>query len=90
MSLGAVGELVLSFRRSFEHNKLAGETDKRPGIPNRRAFKTSLTFFSGGAHCDGHVCVVADFDPDGFKPSKDCPAVTTLLAKTFLSASLCS
>ncbi len=71
LSSGAVVELVLSFRRSFEHEKLAGETDSLTGIPNRRAFMASLTSGLGVAHADGHVGVVVYIDLDGFKPIND-------------------
>lgn len=71
LSSGAVVELVLSFRRSFEHEKAASETDSLTGIPNRRSFMSSLVSGLASVRANGKVGVVAYIDLDGFKPIND-------------------
>lgn len=71
MSSGAVVELVRSFRRSFNHERQAGDTDSLTGIPNRRAFMSALISGLSRARAAGGIGVVAYIDLDGFKPIND-------------------
>jgi diguanylate cyclase (GGDEF)-like protein len=71
LSSGAVVELVLGFRRSFEQEKRAGETDSLTGIQNRRAFISSLRSGMSHAHASTHVGIIVYIDLDGFKSIND-------------------
>jgi diguanylate cyclase (GGDEF)-like protein len=71
LSSGVVVELVLGFRRSFEQERRAGETDSLTGIRNRRAFMSSLVSGMSRAHALGHAGVIAYIDLNGFKPVND-------------------